>query len=138
MGDRRSFWAWCMESEEPTDAERAALAAQLSERYGTAITAAAGAPSWTTPSCARPRISVPDALAGVVLDRRRTSARSTPTAPHFTDRTRAFNLDFPNPPDVVAHPRDEARARGRRSTGATANGYVDDARTAAGRRWCGA
>ena len=39
MGDRRSFWAWCMESEEPTDADRAALAAQLSERYGTAITA---------------------------------------------------------------------------------------------------
>ncbi|MBO0729936.1 MAG: FAD-binding oxidoreductase, partial [Acidimicrobiaceae bacterium] len=27
---------------------------------------------------------------------------------HFTDRTRAFNLDFPNPPDVVAHPRSEA------------------------------
>ena len=25
----------------------------------------------------------------------------------FTDRTRAFNLQFPNPPDVVAHPRDE-------------------------------
>ena len=27
---------------------------------------------------------------------------------HFTDRTRSFNLDFPNPPDVVAHPRNEA------------------------------
>ena len=43
MGDRRSFWAWCMESEEPTDADRAALAAKLSERYGTAITARPGA-----------------------------------------------------------------------------------------------
>ncbi len=27
---------------------------------------------------------------------------------HFTDRSHAFNLQFPNPPDVVAHPRDEA------------------------------
>ncbi len=28
---------------------------------------------------------------------------------HFTDRTRAFHLDFPNPPDVVAHPTSEAQ-----------------------------
>src|SRR5205823_3088581 len=26
---------------------------------------------------------------------------------HFTDRTDAFNLHFPNPTDVVAHPRTE-------------------------------
>ena len=38
MADRRSFWAWCMESEEPTDAERAELATRLSERYGVPLT----------------------------------------------------------------------------------------------------
>ena len=39
MADRKSFWAWCLESEEPSDADRAALAAKLSARYGTEITA---------------------------------------------------------------------------------------------------
>src|SRR6476659_6916904 len=35
---RRSFWAWCLESEEPTPAERAELARSLSERSGLSIT----------------------------------------------------------------------------------------------------
>ena len=39
MADRKSFWAWCLESEEPSDTDRAVLAAKLSARYGTAITA---------------------------------------------------------------------------------------------------
>ena len=62
MGDRRSFWAWCMESEEPTDADRAALAAQLSERYGTAITARP-VPRAEDAQLREPRISVPDQLS---------------------------------------------------------------------------
>ena len=48
----------------------------------------------------------PTAFASGVSPRP-TSGPSTPTVPRFTDRTRAFNLEFPNPPDVVAHPRDE-------------------------------
>ena len=37
--DRKSFWAWCMESEEPTDAERTEFARNISERFGTSVTA---------------------------------------------------------------------------------------------------
>ncbi len=105
MGDRRSFWAWCMESEEPTDAQRAALATSLSERYGTPITAAP-VPRAEDAELRDPRITVPDRLAEWC------STSTYERAFHaygagFTDRIRAFALDFPNPPDVVAHPRDE-------------------------------
>ena len=109
MGDRRSFWAWCMESEEPTDADRAALAAQLSERYGTAITARP-VPRAEDAQLRAPRISVPDRMSAWCDDSTYERAFHAYGA-SFTDRTRAFNLDFPNPPDVVAHPSDEQRAR---------------------------
>ena len=105
MGDRRSFWAWCMESEEPTDADRAALAAQLSERYGTAITARP-VPRAEDAQLREPRISVPDQLSSWCETSTYERAFHAYGA-SFTDRTRAFNLQFPNPPDVVAHPRDE-------------------------------
>jgi alkyldihydroxyacetonephosphate synthase len=95
-----------MESEEPTDAKRAELAAKLSERQGVAVTPRP-VPKAEDARLRSPRLTVPDAL---------TAWCSTSTyerafhayGSHFTDRTRAFNLDFPNPPDVVAHPRTEA------------------------------
>ncbi|MGH9134210.1 MAG: FAD-binding oxidoreductase, partial [Ilumatobacteraceae bacterium] len=105
MGERRSFWAWCMESEEPTDADRAALAARLSDRYATAITAAP-VPRAEDAELRAPRISVPDRLSAwceISTYERAFHAYGA----GFTDRTLAFNLQFPNPPDVVAHPRDE-------------------------------
>ena len=106
MGDRRSFWAWCMESEEPTDggAGRAGREAVGAVRHRRSRPDRCLGPR--TPSCARRASRCPTGCRRGVR-RRRTSGRSTRTAPAFTDRVRAFNLDFPNPPDVVAHPRDE-------------------------------
>jgi len=105
VGDRRSFWAWCMESEEPTDADRAALALKLSERYGAAITAGP-VPLAEDAELRDPRISVPDRVAEWCSSSTYERAFHSYGAA-FTDRVRAFALDFPNPPDVVAHPRDE-------------------------------
>ena len=106
MADRMSFWAWGLESEEPTDAARQALARDLSERYGTEITARP-LPNLADAEMRAPRITAPDALSGFCFDDVYERARHAYGA-HLTDRTRAFNLDFPNPPDVVAHPRTEA------------------------------
>ncbi|MPY91624.1 MAG: FAD-binding protein [Acidimicrobiia bacterium] len=103
---RRSFWAWCLESEEPTDAERADLARKLSERAGTAITARP-VPDLADAELRPPRTAVPDSLAAWCATDTYERAFHAYGA-HFTDRARAFDLDFPNPPDVVAHPRDEA------------------------------
>jgi alkyldihydroxyacetonephosphate synthase len=103
---RRSFWAWCLESEEPTHQQRDELAAKLSERAGTAIVARA-VPKLEDATLRAPRIAIPAALEGWCTTDTWERAFHAKGA-HFTDRTRAFNLEFPNPPDVVAHPRTEA------------------------------
>ncbi|MGH9057652.1 MAG: FAD-binding oxidoreductase [Acidimicrobiales bacterium] len=103
---RRSFWAWCLESEEPTDEQRTDLARQLSARAGAPIVPKQ-IPDLADASLRAPRVAVPDALSGWCSTD--TSERAFHSyGAHFTDRTRAFNLDFPNPPDAVAHPRTEA------------------------------
>ena len=103
---RRSFWAWCLESEEPTRQQRDELAAKLSERAGTEIVAAP-IPDLERATLRPSRITVPDSLSEwCAVDTWERAFHSH--GAHFTDRTRAFNLDFPNPPDAVAHPRSEA------------------------------
>src|SRR4051812_21778860 len=99
MGDRRSFWAWCMESEGPTDADRADLARRLSERYGVSLTPRP-VPRAEDAQLRPSRIAVPDTLADWCSTSTYERAFHAYGA-HFTDRTRAFNLDFPDPPDVV-------------------------------------
>ncbi len=106
MADRMSFWAWGLESEEPTDAARQQMAKQLSERYGVAVEAKP-IPDLADAELRPPRVEPPDELAAFCFTDTYERARHAGGA-HFTDRTRAFNLDFPNPPDVVAHPRNEA------------------------------
>jgi alkyldihydroxyacetonephosphate synthase len=106
MADRMSFWAWGLESEEPTNAAREALAQDLSQRFGVAVTAAP-IPNLADAIMRAPRITPPSTLAQFCFTDTYERARHAGGA-HFTDRTRAFNLDFPNPPDFVAHPRTEA------------------------------
>ena len=60
--DRKSFWAWCMESEEPTDAERTEFARHLSERFGTSVTAKP-VPKVEDAELRVPRIQLPDSVS---------------------------------------------------------------------------
>ena len=69
-----------------------------------------------------PRITVPDPMAGWCSTTAYDRARYAYGA-HFTERVRAFNLDFANPPDVVAHPRDETEVEATLDW-CNANGYV--------------
>ncbi len=105
MASRRSFWAWCLESEEPTDEDRADRAEHLSKRFGVSLTAAP-VPRLADAVLRAPRIEVPDTLADVCTTETWERAFHSHGA-HFTDRTDAFNLHFPNPTDAVAHPRSE-------------------------------
>ncbi len=106
MSERRSFWAWGLESEVPTDAQRAARAEQLSRQFGTPISAVP-VPDLADADLRAPRLAIPGALSGWCTTETWERAFHSHGA-HFTDRTDAFNLRFPNPTDVVAHPRDEA------------------------------
>ena len=102
---RRSFWAWGLEQDEPTEQQVREAAARLSQRYGS---------TWSRrcphgPKDLRlrtPRISPPSALASICATDDHDRAVHT-YGRSFRDRIRAYNLQFPNPPDVVAHPTTE-------------------------------
>ena len=106
MADRRSFWAWGLESEEPSDADRADRAEHLSKRFGVSITPQP-VPSLADAVLRPSRVVVPDSLADVCTTDTWERAFHSHGA-HLTDRTDAFNLRFRNPTDAVAHPRSEA------------------------------
>ncbi len=106
VSSRRSFWAWSLESEEPTDADRARRAEHLSKRFGVSITPRP-VPRLADAELRPPRVDVPSALADVCSTDTWERAFHSHGA-HLTDRTAAFNLQFPNPTDAVAHPRTDA------------------------------
>jgi alkyldihydroxyacetonephosphate synthase len=54
-----------------------------------------------------PRLSAPDSLAEIVSDDRHERLSHT-LGKAYRDVVRGFRGDFPNPPDLVAHPRDES------------------------------
>ena len=102
---KRSFWAWGMEKDEPTLEQRREKAAALSSQYGIAVEATP-VPRSADLDLRTPRIAVPDALSAYCsTDTHERAVHSYGRS--FTDRIKAFNLDFPNPPDVVAFPRNE-------------------------------
>jgi alkyldihydroxyacetonephosphate synthase len=95
-----------LESEEPSDADRARRAEHLSKRFGVAITPRP-VPKLADAELRRPRVTVPSTLDQLVTADTWERAFHSHGA-HLTDRTDAFNLRFPNPTDAVAHPRTEA------------------------------
>ena len=102
---RKSFWAWGMEADEPTEAHRRELAAALSAKYGGSIDVPP-VPSSADLDLRPPRITVPGSLASICTTDTHDRAVHT-YGRNFEDRIRAFNLQFPNPPDVVAYPASE-------------------------------
>ena len=102
---RKSFWAWGSESDEPTMEQMRKMAVQVSQKYGVAL-AAVVPPKLEELNLRQPRISPPGRIAAFC------STGTHERAVHsygrgFRDRIRAFNRQFPNPPDVVAFPRNE-------------------------------
>ncbi|HLF05076.1 MAG TPA: FAD-binding oxidoreductase [Dehalococcoidia bacterium] len=105
MKARRSFWAWGLESDEPTLEQRRQTAEALSKQFGVPIQV----PPMPRSSDLRlrpPRITPPASLAAICVTDTHDRAVHT-YGRNFPDRVRAFNRQFPNPPDVVAYPRQE-------------------------------
>ncbi len=102
---KRSFWAWGHESDEPTAEQMKTAADELSKRYSVNLDSVSP-PRPSDISLREPRISPPSSLAGICVSDDHDRAVHT-YGRSFRDRIRAFNLDFPNPPDVVARPRNE-------------------------------
>ena len=102
---RRSFWAWGLEADEPTPQQMREAAVRVSERYGVAVEPAP-APNPADLKLRPPRISTPAGLAAICSTDDHDRAVHT-YGRSFRDRVRAFNLQFPNPPDIVAFPTTE-------------------------------
>lgn len=101
---RRSLWSWGLEADEPTYEQRTTAAARLSERMGVELVAPK-IPTADELVLRDPRISVPDALAGFCFQDTWERAYHS----YGYDRLTFGVLgQYPNPPDVVAHPRTEA------------------------------
>jgi alkyldihydroxyacetonephosphate synthase len=103
---RRSFWGWGLETDEPSEAERAAAAERMSKRFGVAIEAPP-IPRVDDLELPKPRIEPPAALADF-CDTGVHARASHAYGKSYRDTIRAFNREFPAPPDFVAYPRTEA------------------------------
>ncbi|HIN04863.1 MAG TPA: FAD-binding oxidoreductase [Dehalococcoidia bacterium] len=102
---KKSFWAWGLESEEPTVEQMREMAVKVSRQYGVNLEAVAP-PKLAELSLRKPRISPPASITEFCsTDTHDRAVRSYGRG--FRDRIRAFNRQFPNPPDVVAFPRNE-------------------------------
>lgn len=106
MSTRRSFWAWGLESDEPTNQQRQQAAERLSRRYGAAVEAPP-VPTIGQVHLRAPRVQPPAALAAFCTTETHDRAAHS-YGKSYRDIVRAFRCDFANPPDFVAYPRDEA------------------------------
>ena len=104
MGDKRSLWMFGLESEEPSYDQRVERAAALSRELGVDLVAPR-IPKAEDLELRPPRIRPPHGLSGFCRQDNRDRAY------HSYGNDRSLHGPFgryPNPPDVVAHPHDEA------------------------------
>ncbi len=105
MTDRRSIWAWGMESSEPTAGQRRRATAETSRRFGLPLEQAEP-PRVGELDLRPPRIKLPHSLLPICsTDPHERAAHSYGHS--FRDRVRKFDGVFENPPDVVARPATE-------------------------------
>ncbi len=103
---RTTIWGWGFEDEQPTPEQKKNIAKGIAESVGASDFSLDPEPRVEDIQLRAPRLSPPEALANIC------STETYDRAAHsygkaLPDIVRAFRLDFPNPPDVVAFPRTE-------------------------------
>ena len=103
---RTTIWGWGFEDEQPTPEQKKNIAKGIAESVGTSDFSLDPEPRVEDIQLRAPRLSPPESLAGICsIETYDRAAHSYGKA--LPDIVRAFRLDFPNPPDVVAFPRTE-------------------------------
>ncbi len=113
----RSLWMFGLESEEPTEEQRNGFAEKLSRRIGRSVEVPAK-PDVDSLGLQPPRIKPPDSLADICF----TDDYERALHAH-NNHLMAFRGEFPNPPDIVAHPTNEEDLE-RLLDWTSGNGYV--------------
>ncbi len=107
MGEARlKFWGWGYEGQGPNPEQQQRVAARMAQRFGLSELKIRPAPTIADVKLRPPRVKPPAELASIcsqdVYDRALHSYGKS-----FRDLVRAFRCEFPNPPDVIAYPRNE-------------------------------
>ena len=103
---RTTIWGWGFEDEQPTPEQKKNIAKGIAESVGAGDFSLDPEPRVEDIQLRAPRLSPPASLSGIC------STETYDRAAHsygkaLPDIVKAFHLDFPNPPDVVAFPRTE-------------------------------
>ena len=101
---QRSFWTWGYESDEPSDADRKAMAERVSKRLGREVVPPP-VPSIDQIELRAPRLKVPDALPWVSSEHAERVLHTH--GGHSLELLAGLRGEFAEPPDAVAHPRNE-------------------------------
>jgi alkyldihydroxyacetonephosphate synthase len=106
MNRRRKFWGWGWEDEGPSSEQRDSIAGLLAARFDLKHVTIAEPPRLAEIDLRSPRVRPPDSLQRICstdpYDRAGHSYGKS-----FRDVVRAFERQFPNPPDLIAFPRGE-------------------------------
>ncbi len=102
---KRSFWTWGYESDEPSDEQRRQVAKVIAKRTGTEVEPPP-IPKLSEVEIRKPRLEVPARLGDWVTTDSEERLLHT-YGGHFMELLAALRGRFDNPPDAVAHPRNE-------------------------------
>jgi alkyldihydroxyacetonephosphate synthase len=103
--ERRSFWTWGYQSDEPTDEQRTAAATKLAVRLGANVTPPS-VPDIADIQLSSSRIGIPSKLQDWVNADHADRVTHT-YGGHPLELLSALRGEFVNPPDAIAHPRSE-------------------------------
>src|SRR5215467_2812157 len=108
MSERRTLiWGWGYEDQQPTPEQKKGIAKGLAASLGRSDLELAPEPKLEELELRTPRVTPPPSLATICSSSTYDRAAHT-YGKAFPDLLRAFRRQFPNPPDVVAFPRNEA------------------------------
>jgi alkyldihydroxyacetonephosphate synthase len=106
-GRRRKHWGWGFEDQQPSQSAVREAARAARERLGFAAAEAEQPLPLDRVELPPPRLEPPESLAAICRqDAYERAAHAYGKS--YRDVVRAFRGSFEHPPDVVAHPRDEA------------------------------
>lgn len=103
---RRKFWGWGYEGHGPNAEQQRRIAELLAARFAVDVPEVAPPPRASELSLRPPRLTPPASLAPLCSTDPEDRAGHT-YGKSFRDVVRALAREYPNPPDVIARPRDE-------------------------------
>ena len=107
MQRRLKYWGWGYEDEQPSPQELRDAAAFLADRLGFGSREPEQPLALDDVELPEPRLEPPDSLSAICsVDRYDRALHAYGRS--YRDVVRAFRGSFEHPPDVIAHPRDEA------------------------------